>query len=184
VAGKRRAAVVLDTGAASRGSGNQGENKEKAIRRWFVEQDVVEGVILLPDNLFYNTSAARIIVLLNRSKPAERRGKVILINASGEFQKGRPKNFVPDEAVKKIAAAFHAGKDIERFVKVIGIEEIAKHDHNLSPSRYIEVGAATEHRDVQEILDELAALDAEAERLDGELKGIFDGLGYRWGGET
>src|SRR5262249_4342611 len=52
---KGRAAVVIDTGAVSRGSGSQGENKEKAIRRWFVDNDVVEGVILLPDNLFYNT---------------------------------------------------------------------------------------------------------------------------------
>jgi hypothetical protein len=39
-----------------------------------------------------------------------------------------------------------------------------------------------EHRDVQEILDELAGLDADAHRLDGELREIFTGLGYRWGG--
>ncbi len=177
-----RAAVVLDTGAASRGSGNQGENKEKAIRRWFVEQDVIEGVVLLPDNLFYNTTAAGIIVLLHRGKPAARRGKVVLINASGEFQKGRPKNFIPDEAVRKIAAAFHAGKDVERFVMVATTQEIAKHDYNLSPSRYIDVAAATEHRDVQMILDELAKLDDEARQLDGELRSIFSGLGYKWGG--
>jgi type I restriction enzyme M protein len=142
---------------------------------------VIEGVILLPDNLFYNTTAAGIIIVLNRSKRVDRRGKVILINASREFQKGRPKNFIPDDAVKKIAAAFHAGQDIERFVKAAATEEIDKHDYNLSPSRYIEVGAATEHRDVQEIVDELAGLDAEAKRLDDELKGVFCGLGYRWG---
>ncbi|PIP36432.1 MAG: XRE family transcriptional regulator, partial [Desulfobacterales bacterium CG23_combo_of_CG06-09_8_20_14_all_52_9] len=111
-----RAAMVIDTGAASRGSGNQGENKEKAIRRWFVEQDEIEGVILLPDNLFYNTTAAGIIIVLNRKKPKERKGRIVLVNASGEFQKGRPKNFIPDESIKKIADAFHASKDIERFV--------------------------------------------------------------------
>jgi type I restriction enzyme M protein len=170
---KGRAAVVLDTGAASRGSGNQGENKEKTIRRWFVERDVVQGVILLPDNLFYNTTAAGIIMLLNRNKAVERRGKVILINASGEFHKGRPKNFIPDESIRKIVAAFHAGKDVERFVKVVTTEEITKHDYNLSPSRYIDVTAATEHRDVQAILDELAAFDTEAKRLDDQLKSIF-----------
>jgi type I restriction enzyme M protein len=54
-------------------------------------------VILLPDNLFYNTTAAGIIVVLNCHKPAQRRGKVVLLNASGDFQKGRPKNFIPDE---------------------------------------------------------------------------------------
>jgi type I restriction enzyme M protein len=177
-----RAAVVLDTGAGSRGSGSQGENREKAIRRWFVEQDVIEGVILLPDNLFYNTTAAGIIVVLNRAKPANRRGKIVLVNASGEFQKGRPKNFLPDEAVKKIAAAFRAGEDVERLVKAAVIEEVAAADYNLSPSRYVETAAPAEHRDVQVILDELAALDSEASRLDGQLKQIFIGLGYEWRG--
>lgn len=176
-----RAAMVIDTGAASRGSGSQGENKEKAIRRWFVNNDVVEGVILLPDNLFYNTTAAGIIVVLNRNKPVERRGKVVLVNAGGEFQKGRPKNFIPDESIRKTADAFHAGKEVERFVKVVAVEEIAKNDYNFSPSRYIETASPAEHRDVQPLLDELARLDAESSRLDEELKGIFTGLGYRWG---
>jgi type I restriction enzyme M protein len=176
-----RAAVVIDTGAAGRGSGSQGENREKTIRRWFVDRDVIEGVILLPDNLFYNTTAAGIIILLNRQKPKDRQGRVVLINASGEFEKGRPKNFIPDASIKKIAEAFHAGKDVERFVKVASIEEIAKHDYNLSPSRYIETAAAAEHRDVQEILKDLSGLDAEAGRLDAQLKEIFTGLGYQWG---
>ena len=176
-----RGAVVLDTGAASRGSGSQGENKEKAIRRWFVDHDAIEGVILLPDNLFYNTTAAGIIIVLNRRKSAERQGKLVLVNASGEFQKGRPKNFIPDDSIRKIADAFHAGKDVERLVKVVSVEEIARNDYNLSPSRYVETAVPAEHRDVQTLLDELARLDGEARRLDGELKGIFTGLGYRWG---
>ncbi len=176
-----RAAMVIDTGAASRGSGSQGENKEKAIRRWFVDNDVIEGVILLPDNLFYNTTAAGIIIVLNRKKPNDRQGKVILVNASGAFQKGRPKNFIPDESIKKIADAFHDGKDVERFVKVASVDEIIKNDYNLSPSRYIETATATAHREIQPILDELAQLDAEARRLDGDLREIFAGLGYLWG---
>ncbi len=176
-----RAAVVIDTGAAGRGSGSQGENREKTIRRWFVDRDVIEGVILLPENLFYNTTAAGIIMLLNRCKPKDRQGRVILINASAEFEKGRPKNFIPEASVKKIAEAFHAGKDVERFVKVASIEEIAKNDYNLSPSRYIEIAAATEQRDIQKILNELASLDGEARRLDAELREVFTGLGYQWG---
>ncbi len=176
-----RAAVVIDTGAASRGSGNQGENREKAIRRWFVEQDAVEGVILLPENLFYNTTAAGIVVVLNLRKPDDRRGRVVLVNASAEFQKGRPKNFITEAGIPKIVEAFRAGKDVPRFVRVVSVEEIAKSDYNLSPSRYIEGAAPVERRDIQEILDDLARLDAEARGHDGELKGIFEGLGYRWG---
>lgn len=181
LADRGRAAVVLDTGAASRGSGNQGENKEKAIRRWFVERDQIEGVILLPDNLFYNTTAAGAVIVLNRDKPETLKGKVILVNASGEFEKGRPKNFIPDASVKKIADAWRASVDVERFVKVVPVGDIVKNDFNLSPSRYVDTATATRHRDVQEILYDLAKLDAEAKCLDGDLKGIFEGLGYRWG---
>ena len=65
-----RAAVVLDTGAASRGSGNAGTNKEKDTRQWFVDQDLIESVLYLPENLFYNTSAPGIVIFLNNDKPA------------------------------------------------------------------------------------------------------------------
>jgi type I restriction enzyme M protein len=72
-----RGAVVLDTGAASRGSGNAGTNKEKSVRQWFVEQDLIESVLYLPENLFYNTTAPGIVVFLNKAKPAERQGRLL-----------------------------------------------------------------------------------------------------------
>jgi type I restriction enzyme M protein len=87
-----RAAVVLDTGAVSRGSGSRSSNKEKTIRQMCIEQDVIEGVVLLPDNLFYNTTAPGIILLLNHHKPDDRKGQIILVNASAYFVKERPKN--------------------------------------------------------------------------------------------
>ena len=70
-----RAAIVLDTGAVSRGSGSKSSNKEKEIRKAFVENDLIEGVILLPENLFYNTSAPGIILLLNHNKPLNAKTK-------------------------------------------------------------------------------------------------------------
>jgi type I restriction enzyme M protein len=179
-----RAAVVIDTGAASRGSGNEGENREKVIRRWFVENDLIEAVILLPDNLFYNTTAAGLIIVLNNGKREDRKGKVLFLNASAEFQKGRPKNFLPEETVRRLAQIFHEGKEVEHLLKVVGVEEIAGNDFNLSPSRYVTSLAPTEHRDIQTLLDELAKHHGEAQALDHELKGIFTSLGYRWGGEA
>jgi type I restriction enzyme M protein len=176
-----RAAVVLDTGAAGRGSGNEGENKEKTIRRWFVERDLVEAVVLLPDNLFYNTTAAGLIFLLNRRKSRERAGRILFINASGVFEKGRPKNFIPEEGIARIVEAVRVGKDVEGLVKAVAAGDLA--DFNLSPSRYVSSAALTEHRDIQVVLDELAGLEAEAAKLDAELQEVFTGLGYRWGGK-
>ena len=114
-----RAAVVLDTGAVTRGSGSKNEDKERNIRKWFVEHDLIDGVILLPDNLFYNTTAAGVIVVLNKRKPAARKDKIVLLNASRRVKKGRPKNYIPEEDIRPLAAAFLKGEPVEGEVAVI-----------------------------------------------------------------
>lgn len=172
-----RAAVVLDTGAASRGSGNANKNKEKAVRQWFVEQDLIEGVIYLPENLFYNTSAPGILLFRNRAKPKDRRGKLFLINASQAVEKGDPKNFIPAAGIDRIAAAFLAWAEEEKFAKAVTREQVAKEDYNISPSRYIHVADAETHRPIAEILEELAALDAEAARANAGLRKVLKKVG-------
>jgi len=174
---KGRAAVVLDTGAASRGSGNANTNKEKDVRRWFVEQDLIEGVLYLPENLFYNTSAPGVIIVLNQAKPKERKGKLFLLNASREFSKGDPKNYLPDDAVVRIADTFTAWKEKEKYSRIVTREEIAKNDFNISPSRYIHTGEADEYRPIAEIVEELNALEDEAKATDVALKEILKRIG-------
>jgi len=157
-----RAAVVLDTGAVTRGSGSKNEDRERNIRRWFVEHDYVDGVILLPDNLFYNTTAAGVIVVLRKGKPKERRGKIVLVNASGEFKKGSPKNYLTAEGIRRIADGYGVGQDEAGFIKAITAEDAAAADFNLSPSKFVVTQGTTAHRDVQDILDELTALEKDA----------------------
>ena len=164
-----RAAVVLDTGAVTRGSGSRNEDKERNIRRWFVEHDLVEGVILMPDNLFYNTTAAGVIIVLRKGKPKERQGKIVLVNASAEFLKGSPKNYLPETAVGRIAEAFIKGEPVERFVAVISNEVAAKYDWNLSPSRYLATEDAGSHREIAAIAQELGALERETAEVNAEL---------------
>lgn len=170
-----RAAIVLDTGAATRGSGSKNEDKERNIRRWFVEQDLVDGVILLPENLFYNTTAAGLIIVLSKRKPKERRGKIVLVNASAEFKKGTPKNYLSDEGVRKVAAAFVAGKAIQGLVSVITTEEVATNDFNLSPLRYVQVnGAQKVTRSLPDIVAELERIDAERMEINGQLRRVLE----------
>src|SRR6266536_1904319 len=97
-----RAAIILDTGAVSRGSGSESKSSEKDIRKWFVESDLIEGVIYLPDNLFYNTSAPGIILFLNKAKSGtNKQDKILMLNATRHFIKGNPKNFIDDESANK-----------------------------------------------------------------------------------
>lgn len=172
-----RGAVVLDTGAASRGSGNAGTNKEKSVRQWFVEQDWIESVLYLPENLFYNTTAPGIVVFLNKAKQAERRGRVLLVNASQVFEKGDPKNFIPAAGITRIAEALIEWREEEKFSRVVEKEELAKNDFNISPSRYIHTSDAATYRPIAEIVKELDAIEAEAREADRALREILGRLG-------
>lgn len=174
-----RAIVVLDTGAVSRGSGNAMTSKEKEIRKWFIENDYIEGVIYLPQNLFYNTSAPGILLALNKiKKKTDRAGKYILINASREFEKGQPKNFITEDKQDTIADTFKNWKQIEKLSRVVTKEEIEKNDYNLSPSRYIHVSDAEELRDIGEIIAELRELEEDEKVINDDLNNILTKLGY------
>jgi type I restriction enzyme M protein len=168
-----RAAVVLDTGAASRGS-----NKEKEVRKWFIDQDLIEGVLYLPENLFYNTTAPGIIIFINKNKPAELKNKIFLINASKEFVKGDPKNYVSDDQIENIAKTYKAKKEIDSFSKFIAVSEFAKNDYNISPSRYIQNGDIQEYQPIKEILIELADAEKTVIEADKNLKAVLKELGF------
>jgi len=137
-----RAAVVLDTGAVTRGSGSKNEDKERNIRKWFVDHDLIDGVILLPDNLFYNTPAAGVIVLLSKRKPVARKDKIVLLNASKWLKKGKPKNYIPEEAIRPLAAAYLKGETVDGEIIVVSRDKVEEADYNLIPSRW--VGTASE----------------------------------------
>lgn len=170
-----RMAVVLDTGAVSRGSGNQGSNRERDIRRAFVERDLVECVILLPENLFYNTTAPGIILVINKGK--RKPGEILLINASRLFTKGRPKNYLADEHVEHIAAVYHNWVAEEEFSAVITNEEAGRNDYNLSPSRYVAQNGGEEVLTLEEALVRLQEAEEERAAADRELDGILRALG-------
>ncbi|RIK78856.1 MAG: DNA methyltransferase [Planctomycetota bacterium] len=173
-----RAGVVLDTGAVSRGSGSKSSDKQRDIRAAFVDRDFVEGVVLLPENLFYNTTAPGVLLFLNRAKPKKRRGQIMLINASGEFSKGKPKNFIPDASIDRIAETYLKWKTVDKFSRIITTDEAKVSDYNLSPSRFVDGADARSHRSISEILEELASAQNDSAKLDRELNRVFASLGF------
>jgi type I restriction enzyme M protein len=160
-----RAAVVLDTGAVTRGSGSKNEDKERNIRKWFVDHDLIDGVILLADNLFYNTTAAGVIVVLSKRKPAVRKDKIVLFNATRRVKKGRPKNFIPEDDIRPIASAYLKGEPLDGEVAVITRAQAAEADYNLSPSRWIGQLGAVGQSSIEELLKELRGLHERDVRL-------------------
>ncbi|MFQ5884755.1 MAG: N-6 DNA methylase [Thermoplasmata archaeon] len=173
---KGKLVVVIDTGTVSRGSGKQGSDKEKEIRKKFVDRDLIEAVILLPENMFYNTTAPGNIVVINKNK--KRKGEILLVNASKDFEKGRPKNYLTDEGIQKIVDVYSKWKEVDKFSKVIANEEAVRNDYNLSPSRYVLVDSEEELIPVDECLVELAQVEEERKAIDSELSSIISKLGF------
>lgn len=170
-----RMAVVLDTGSLSRGSGNSGSNKEREIRKEFVERDWIEAVILLPENLFYNTNSAGTILVLNKRKG--KNGSVLVVNGSQHFSKGKPKNFLRLEDIERLATAYERWESVEKFCRVLTVEELISNDCNLSPSRYIDLGHQSEVLSLDEAVILLAEAEEERAVTDKALHQLFLTLG-------
>lgn len=172
-----RAAVVLDTGAASRGSSSKSSNREKLIRRSFVEADLIEGVVLLPENLFYNTPGAGIILVLNRNKAAARENQILIVNASTFFFREKPKNLLSPEGIEAIETAFRCWTTKEKVSCVVTLEQIREADYNLSPSFFVETNDKVSHRPLATILSDLDAARTQREQVDAALRVLLEGLG-------
>lgn len=170
-----RMAVVIDTGAVSRGSGTAGKNRERDIRKEFVDRDLVEAVILLPENLFYNTTAPGVIIVINKGK--KRSNEILLINISDMYEKGRPKNFLPDSTIQKVYELYSEWKEEEGISKIITREEAIRNDYNLSPSRYVTKNNKEEVLPLEEAILELIEAEEERKRADEKLWEILKGLG-------
>ncbi len=168
-------AVVLDTGAVSRGSGNQGSNRERDIRKAFVERDLIEAVILLPENLFYNTTAPGIILVVNRRKRHPR--EILLINASQQFAKGRPKNYLSEEHIARIATLYHGWRAEDGISAIITNDEAARNDYNLSPSRYVSTNGKEEVLPLEEAVVRLLEAEEERAEADRAIHEVLQSLG-------
>ncbi len=75
--------------------------------------------------------------------------------------------------MRRIAETFSAWREVEKYSRVVSREEIAKNDYNISPSRYISTGARETYRPLEEIVEELDALEAEARETDKALRKIL-----------
>jgi type I restriction enzyme M protein len=138
-------ATVMPHGVLFRGGA------EMAIRKGLIEDDLLEAVIGLPSNLFYGTGIPACILILRapRSKPAERRGKVLFINADREFMAGRAQNYLLPEHVEKIANAYERFDVIDAFAAMVAKDELEANDWNLNIRRYADNAPPPEPQDVR-----------------------------------
>ena len=138
--------VVVPHGVLFRGS------SEKAIRKGILEDDLLEAVIGLPSKLFYGAGIPAALLIINKNKPVERKGKVLFINSELEYQEGKNHNKLRDEDIQHVLNVYDAYEDERRYSKVVEMDEIRENDYNLNIRRYADTSPPPEQFDVKAIL--------------------------------
>lgn len=167
-----RLGVVMPRGVLFRGG------SEARIRRGLLGEDLFEAVIGLPAQLFYGAGIPASVLVLSRNKSEARKGKVLFIDASHDFEAGSARNFLRDEHIQKIANAFHRFEDVERYARVVSLDEIKKNDGNLNISRYVDTAEEAEHVDVEEAVLKLRELEIARAEAEVKMNGFLEELGY------
>ena len=146
---------------------------ECKIRKGFINDDLIEAVIGVPSNIFYGTGIPAAILVLNKAKSEERKGKILFIDGSNDFVKDGNKNKLRDEDIEKIVSTFDVFEDVEKYATVVDVETIKENDCNLNISRYVDT-TEEEQVDIQKVLGEIAELEKREvetkEKLNGDLK--------------
>jgi len=166
-----RMGVVLPHGTLFRGGA------EGSIRQKLLEADLVEGIVGLPSALFYNTGIPAAIWVLAKSKPAARRGNVLVLDASQEFKAGKNQNELEDAHVARILAAYAAGLDVDKYLRVVPLAEIKANDYNLNISRYIDRSEAAAAIDLAAVHVALRGLEAKEAEIDEKLERLLEEIG-------
>jgi len=102
---------------------------------------------------------------------------VLLVNASQIFEKGDPKNFIPEDGIARIADTLLGWKEEGKLSRIVDHAELKKNDYNISPSRYIHTSDAETYRPIAEIVEELDVIEAEARETDKALREILEKIG-------
>ena len=123
------------------------------MREKLVELDLVECVIGIGKNLFYNSPMEACIVICNTNKPAERRGKVLFINAKNEVTRKNSQSYLEEEHITKIAGAYKDYAIIDGFSAVATIDEIAVNDSKLSIALYVRNSGGGDIIDIDDAIE-------------------------------
>lgn len=126
---KGRSATLLPHGVLFR-------DEEKELRKRLIETDVIDCVIGLGPNLFYNSPMEACIIICSNNKPKERLGKVLMINAINDVVRQNAESKLLPEHIERINKVYHSSTEIDGYSKLVSIEEMASRGYNLNISLY------------------------------------------------
>lgn len=151
---------------------------EGKIRKGILKDDLVEAVIGLPANIFYGTGIPAALLIINKSKPAERKKKVLFIDASKGFIKDGNKNRLRKEDIEKITKTFDEFKDVDKYARVVSLDEIEENDYNLNISRYVDTTEPEPEVDIPNVINEIKELKEKSKETEMKLNEYLKELGF------
>ena len=166
-----RMAVVLPHGALFR-MGVEGK-----MRRKILEMDLLEAVIGLGPNLFYGTGLAACILVFRKRKLAERMHRILIVDASKQFRRGRNQNTLEPEHVDRIFGWYRDFRDVDGVARVVSLDEVAQNDFNLNISLYVEPVVEEETITVEAAMADLKRSLKEAYAAEDRLKELLQEAG-------
>ena len=150
------------------------------MREKLVQMDLVECVIGIGKNLFYNSPMEACIVICNTNKPQERRGKVLFINAKHEVTRKNAQSYLEPDHIEKIAKAYSEYSIAEGFSAVATTEEIAANDSKLSIALYVRSGGTGDTINIDDAIEAWSAsvnsVHAEFDKLNALIKAGEDNV--------
>ena len=112
-------------------------DEEQKMRAKLVDHDIIDCILGLGPNLFYNSPMEACVIFCKMRKPPEKQGKILFINAVNEVRKERSNSYLGDQHIQKIFNAYQNNENVEGFVQVVDFEEIKSHNSNLSVQLYV-----------------------------------------------
>ena len=143
---------------------------EQKIRKYLIDNNFVDCIIQLPDNLFFGTSIATCIMVLNKSK---KDNNTLFIDATNYCVKVTNNNKLTDENINDIVELFTNREDKEHIAKLVSNEEISENDYNLSVSTYVEKEDTREKIDIAQLNKEIDEIVAREQILRDEINKII-----------
>lgn len=164
-----RMGVVVPHGVLFRAS------SEGKIRKQLIKENLLDGVIGLPEKLFFGTGIPAAILIFKRKKMDD---KVLFIDASREFKPGKNQNVLTEENIRKIINTYQHRQTVDKYAYLATPKDIAENDFNLNIPRYVDTFEEEEKIDLMAVRQERLILQAELKLLEGEMAEYLKELGY------
>jgi type I restriction enzyme M protein len=175
--GEGRVGVIVPHGVLFRGAA------EGIIRRQFIDENILEAVIGLPEKLFFGTPIPAAILVFNKArKPwaeaqTDRDKHILFIDASRDFESGTNQNALREEDINRIFQTYLDFHPVEKYAALATLADIQAADYNLNIPRYVDTFEEEEEIDIPAVQKEIEDIEAELVQVQAEMKKYLEELG-------